>query len=551
MNNLKYIALVAFTFTLSASIAQTDSESNLGSEDIIVIKEYEARIADAQKINTKPTTQEVDVEKQSLRYDVPEKLIELKYPAHTVRPLAMPKVKPNNYLSSYAKLGFGIHLGDNKKVYLAPLAEIVYNNNQTENLIFGAHYKHFSGLAGKNSVQKFRNEDAHVYAKYFLNKVVLGADANFTQNEDFYYGLVSDTVEGNTIRQRVNNFGGNLYFENAKINDLAVDFSQKLGFNYLTDAYQNKEWNLKYDGEVTKTFKNHHNLDVLLGANISNYIPSTKDDLEREVFNVGGAYTFNDDNWKLKAGVNFGIGEVGLGKQFDFYPVLYTEKRLYKHMLIFYSSWRRDLKINSYQSLIAENPYINIDQNLQNSRVEDRIAGFKGTFKNLTYNARFSNKVVKDMALFVNDSLNMNRFDVVYEKVLYVYNINAELGFKWTENFRTQLTFDYRIFEPTFEEKAWHLPALNTNITASYKLKNQFYFDLEFYALAGAWARNALGEAEKIKGTADINLGFSYKYSKNLSMFIKLNNLAHSKQTRFYNYNDYGFNGMLGAKFEF
>lgn len=550
MNKIKYIVL-AMTIATTTINAQTTKEG-LGSEDIIVIKEYEARIADAQKINTNPTTQEVEIEKQKLDYDVPEKLIELEYPAHEVKPLAMPKIKPNTYISSYAKIGFGVHLGENKKVYYSPLAEVVYNNSSVKNLIFGGHYKHFSAWAGKSATQKFRNEDARLYAQYFMKGAEMGVSAYFTQNEDHYYGYPSDTTRtSKQVRQAVNNFGGNLYFKNAATNALALDFNQKIGFNYLTDAFKNKEWNLNYDGLVTKTFKNYHILDVFLGANISNYIPSTKDDLEREVINVGGAYTFNDDNWKLKAGINFGIGEVGLGKQFDFYPIIYTEKRLYKHMLIFYSSWRRDLKINSYQSLIAENPYINIDQKLQNSRVEDRIAGFKGTIKNLTYNARFSNKVVKDMPLFVNDTLNMSRFNVVYEKVLYVYNINAEVGFSWTENFRTQLTFDYRIFEPTFEEKAWHLPALNANLSASYKIKNQYFIDLEFYALAGAWARNELGVAQKIKGTADLNLGFSYKYSKNLSMFIKLNNLAHSKQTRFYNYKDYGFNGLIGAKFEF
>ncbi len=549
MKKLTYIVLLSLGF-VATGFAQ-DGEG-LGSENIIVIKEYEARIADAQKINTKPTTQEVDVEKQELQYDVPEKLLDLEYPAHTVKPLAMPKVKPIKYHNSYARLGFGVHLGENKKVYYSPLAEIVYNNNETKNLVYGAHYKHFSALAAKSALQKFRNEDAKVYVQYFMKKVEMGLDLNFKQNQDFYYGLPADTViEAKQIRQTVTNYGANLYFKNAGVNDLALDFDNKLGFNFLTDAYKGNEWFLEYDGSVTKTFKNLHTLDVGLGAHFSNYIPTTKDDLEREIFNIGAAYTFNDDNWKLKAGIDVAFGEVAHDKQFDFYPVIYTEKKLYKQHLIFYSSWRRDLKINSYQTLLAANPYININPELRNSRIEDRIAGFKGSIKNFTYNARFSNKVIKDMPLFVNDTLNMNRFDVVYEDVMFVYNINAEVGFSWTKNFRTQLSFDYRIYDPVFEAQAWHLPSLNTNLTASYKINNQFFLDLEFYALAGAKARNIDGEVEKLKGTADINLGFNYKYSKNLSMFIKLNNLAHSKQTRFYNYQNFGFNALIGAKFEF
>lgn len=551
MNKLKYITFL-FVATFSVAFSQdTNDGDGLGSEDIIVIKEYEARIADAQKLENSPTTKEVEIEKQRLEYETPEKMVELEYPAHTVKPLAMPKIKKEKFLTSYAKLGFGVQLGDFGNVFMSPLAEIVYNNNETENLVYGAHYKHFSAIGGTDKSQKFRNEDARIYAKYFMKTVEMGLSAHFNQNVDYYYGNGSDSTEASTIRQAGHNYGTDLYFKNAAFQKSGIDYNQKLGFNYFTDAHSGKEWYFDYDGIFTKTFKNLHNLDVKLGANVSNYIPTVGDDLEREVMKVGAAYTFNDDNWKLKAGIDFGIGEVAADKQFDFYPTIYTEKRLYKHVLIFYSSWSRILKYNTYKNFIAENPAIYINPELKNSRVEDRIAGFKGTFKNLTYNARFTNKVIRDMPLYVNDATNISRFDIVYEDMLFVYDINAEVGFNWTKALKTQLTMDYRLYEPTFEEKAWNLPALDLNLSATYNLKNKIFFDLEFYTLLGAWGRNELGEAEKLKGTADLNLGVNYKFSKNLSMFIKLNNLAHSKQTRYYNYNDYGFNGLIGAKFEF
>lgn len=530
--------------------AQDKKETGLGTENIIVVREYEARIADAKKIQEQASTEEVDIEKQELQYEVQEKLIVLDYPAHKVKPLAMPKIKREKFLSSYAKLGFGVHLGE-RKAYLSPYAELVYNNNDTKNLIYGAHYKHFSTWAGKMKTQKFRNEDARVYAKYFMKTVEMGLALDFQQNVDFFYGTQIDSVEAKAIRQAGHNYGVNLFFKNAKFKKNGFDYNQKVGFYYFTDAHNVDEWNLNYDGIVTKTFKNLHNLDVVLGANISNYIPTDRDDLEREVFKVGAAYTFNDDNWKLKAGIDVAFGEVAEGKQFDFYPIIHTEKRLYKHMLIFYSSWSRVLKINNYKNFIGENPYIYINPEVKNSRIEDRIVGFKGTFKNLTYNARFTNKVITDMPLYLNDSIDMNRFHIVYDEALKIYNINAEVGFLFSKNFKTQLTVDYRLFEASNEEKAWHLPALNTNLTATYNLKNKIFFDLEFYALMGAWAKNDLGLAEKIKGTADVNIGVNYKYSKHLSFFVKLNNIAHSKQTRYYNYQDYGFNGMLGGKFEF
>ena len=70
---------------------------------------------------------------------------------------------------------------------------------------------------------------------------------------------------------------------------------------------------------------------------------------------------------------------------------------------------------------------------------------------------------------------------------------------------------------------------------------------IKIYFLFYLSTKNGIARSNPV----DINLGINYKYSKNLFIFIKLNNLAHSKQTKFYNYNNYGYNGMLGAKVEF
>ena len=106
MKILKYITLMMLLVIVNVN-AQ-DNNEGLGTEDIIVVKEYEARISDAKKINENPSTEEVEIEKKKLQYDVQEKLMDLEYPAHKVKPLAMPKVKREKFLSSYAKLGFGI-----------------------------------------------------------------------------------------------------------------------------------------------------------------------------------------------------------------------------------------------------------------------------------------------------------------------------------------------------------------------------------------------------------------------------------------------------------
>jgi outer membrane receptor protein involved in Fe transport len=55
----------------------------------------------------------------------------------------------------------------------------------------------------------------------------------------------------------------------------------------------------------------------------------------------------------------------------------------------------------------------------------------------------------------------------------------------------------------------------------------------------------------KMDPFVDLNIGVDYRYSKNLSAFIQLNNLANNRYDRFVNYPVYGINILGGFTFTF
>lgn len=526
--------------------ANAQNDGTLQSEDITVVKDYEARIADAQKINVNPSVPELNIKAPVLDYNVPNRLMELKYPPHTLKPYSMPKVQAETYNHSYLKLGFGSQF--------SPLADLVYINKDVENLEFGAFYHHFSAYGNREN-QKFRDNNLGVFTKYGMKKTEIGFNFNFLQNVDYFYGYsTADTsFKSEEVKHRIREIGGDIYIKNASLNDKNVDHKQVLSTSFANDNFNVNEWYVNYKLDLTKVFKNKHYVSVLGDVDISNYIPSAPDrgDLEREVFQFGGNYTFNNDDWKLQAGVVAAVGDINDEQQFNIYPKLYTEKRLVKNFLIFYSGWSRKLQKNTYLNFVKENPFINYDIMLENSRIEDRMAGFKGAAGQFSYNARFSNKVIKQMPLFVNDSLDMKRFDVVYDKNTTVINLNFEAGYDWNKKFKSLLTFDFMLYEPDGQAKAWHLPMINTNFSTSYLLKEKLLMRAELFGLAGAFARDSNGNAQKIKGMADINLGADYQFTKYLSFFAQLNNLANFKYQKWYNYPTFGFNAMVGVQFRY
>ncbi len=538
--------ILFFTLLFTSTVLQAQEGNGLETEDITVSKDYEARIADAKKINVNPSVADVKLPPPNLNYSVPSRLLDLKYPAHTIKPYSMPKVKSESYNHSYIRLGFGSQF--------SPLAEIVYINQDVENMQFGAFYKHLSAY-GKRENQKFRDNDLGLFAKYTMKKTEVGGKFNFMQDVDYFYGYAEEDTSfaAGDVKHRLREIGGELYIKNAELNKKNFDHKQVISTSFANDNFKVNEWFFNYHAKFTKVNKNKHFFNVLADVDISNYTPSApgRGDLEREVFQFGSDYTFNNDDWKLTAGVILAFGDINDDQQFNIYPKIYTEKRLFKNYLIFYSSWSRRLQKNTYLNFAQDNPFINYDIMLENSRIEDRVGGFKGSAGQFTYNAKFSNKVVKQMPLFVNDSTDMKRFDVIYDKNMTIINVNVEAGYDWNKKLKSLLSFDLMLYEPDGQEKAWHLPMINTKFSTSYLLKEKLLMRADIFGVAGAFARDQNGDAQKIKGMADINLGADYQFTKYLSFFAQLNNLANFKYQKWYNYPTFGFNAMVGVQFRY
>ncbi|MEZ4930111.1 MAG: TonB-dependent receptor [Chitinophagales bacterium] len=94
-------------------------------------------------------------------------------------------------------------------------------------------------------------------------------------------------------------------------------------------------------------------------------------------------------------------------------------------------------------------------------------------------------------------------------------------------------------------------PMINTNFSTSYLLKKKVLLRAEVFGVAGAFAKAQNGDAVKIKGMADINIGADYQFTKYLSFFAQLNNLANFKYQKWYNYPTFGFNAMVGVQFRY
>ena len=134
MNSVKakiYLLIGLCIFALPL-FAQKDG-SDIGNQEVVVVKEYEATIQDAQKINMQPNIPEIEEKQTKLDYTIPTR--EFKgtgFEANPLKPIAISKEKLQAYNNSYIKIGIGSQV--------MPLVQIAYNDNKSKNDIHSKKY---------------------------------------------------------------------------------------------------------------------------------------------------------------------------------------------------------------------------------------------------------------------------------------------------------------------------------------------------------------------------------------------------------------------------
>lgn len=360
--------------------------------------------------------------------------------------------------------------------------------------------------------------------------------------------MYSDTAfKAKDIRQVFRNYDAQVYFRNAQKNKAGINFSQSVNFNYLQETYgKANEWFIGGTTMFSKGFKQNHAIVGDLNFDISRL----KNDslvLQRNIFRFGAAYTFDNDDWEA-------LGRIGLavnGSKVFLLADAHIEKRLYQHMLIAYAGYHLRYDKNSLNTFAQTNNFIHNWVDVKNSQVGDFGIGIKGTVTGWSYNVAFHLNHISNMALFVNDTMDMRRFRVVYDGNVKVFGIHFESGYNIKEWLRLSVIGDYNLYQMRDQMRPWHEPAFRGTFRAQYVWQNKVKVGLDVFGYTNSYARLANNQETVIKGTADLNLSLEYILSKHVAFFGSLNNIANMRYQRWYTYPSYGISGMVGAKFSF
>lgn len=527
---------------LRAQVSPTgENGDDLGQEDITVVGTYTPQLANAQALPWQPSIPPVDTSGiPALQYSVPLALPEVRWSAPPVRPVALgkPVLKPLPNL--FAKFGFGTQF--------TPYAELGYTSGRNQDWAYG-----FNGLYtssnGQRENQLYALGEGKLFAKRYFGSSTLSAEGGLSSETVYRYGYpeADTSFSKDDVRQRYLRGDAALEFQPTVPKIEGLDYRLRAGVQTHADLEKDREFRPFFESRWTYRLPDQPHR-AALDLDYEQYRWNGPGARNRGVFRFRPSYTYQQRDYSAKAG----FAVVMDTSRFRFFPDLKFEATLIRERLRFFVGWNMVLQSNGIRSLTEENPWLRDSIVLNNSRMEDRFFGLKGSVdQRLSYRVRLSQKLVEDHRFFVNDSTDMRQFDVWYEDITMIV-VDAEASFRIDERYRVSGGFSFRQFTELGDlAQAWHEPGITGHVRLRIKPMDDLEVDVDVLGYGSTWGRLANGDATRIPGTADIGVGARYAYNRYFTIWAELNNVAGIKHQRYLNYPSYGFRAMAGLQFSF
>lgn len=564
----KIVAFLIICLTSLSAISQGEWHHTTVGERVIT---------PAYRINENPVIIDTVIPSPTVQYPL---LVRHMTTDIIVTPIDPVKIKVVSKLDKlypgYVRLGIGN--------YTSPLGEIYYNSMRNRKVNYGIALKHNAsyGNIKDYAPSSFDQTSGRIFGDFFLTGFRLQPEFTYLNHGYHYYGLqdTAGVISKDSLRNRVQDIGGSVRFGNYTRKDSAILlYSFYTDYHYFNE-FKNEKDTLGLNGknhlfrigtEMSYKFKkNIFAADFDINYNQYNYNLAdtafangkSENEYVNWLFHLRPTISTYGNKWKVIYGVDLNL-DTPADTVFKVVPVVEAKYSLFKDMFIPYVGIDGGVKQNSFKSINRENPYINPGISLNNTKTMNIYAGIKGTLsKKMSFNARFTYKLINNLPLFVNDTLfsDLYRFRVIYND-MNVLGIDGSVSYQAGEKLKVDLLGEYNQYSSKYSgsiyQYAWNLPTYVVTLRGNYNLYDKIYIKADFTLKGGRKSPEGLFAIDPANANfdlgviADANLHAEYRYSKRLSAFIQFNNLAAQRYMAWYRYPVQGFQVMGGITFGF
>ena len=467
----------------------------------------------------------------------------------------------------YAKVGIGSTI--------MPLGELFFNSTRSRSALYGAHVKHLSSFGDvknrdniKYAPASFDKTSALVFGKFSKNNITLGGNLNYENYGYHNYGIQDENINADSIGQRINRTGFDLNLlvnqgDSARLN-LAFDIAYRNLTSKSRFLDTLEDWKAKENSFLFNTRGWFNKGTECFYGNIGIRYNGYKYGIADSATIIDTGIVLNNTIIDLYPGITSKLlqnklyVDVGVGLSIDvntvsrayIYPRASISYSLLNDLIIPFIGIRGGLNQTTFDVINRANPYVLTNVLLANeNKPYDLFFGVRGGItKQITYGINASFARVNNKAFFVTDTFYTklgNQFSIVYDS-LNLTTLEGCISYQLNEKLKIDGVGRFYSYEMMNEAKAWNLPQLQFTLRGSYNLYDKFLIRADLTLESGRMAK-VVGPGNGVifennqyfmplGFIADGNLGVEYRYSKRVSAFLQINNLASQRYSRWLNY---------------
>lgn len=566
---------------LTSLSAQDDT---IGTETVTVVKSYTPTVADANKINTIPkATDSVVLQKKKIEYSIFSVPVASTFSPEKGRAAPVKKARREAIYNSFASFALGNFNNAAFDFYTS-------RDFDRGDKRFDVAINHFSSRGDIDDTPFDTNlSDTEIALTLSSKERDLNWTARLAGGHQIYnwYGVREGIVDEALLpqieeQQTYYNVEGVARFEVA---ESAITGGEIL-LRRFWDGWDSGENRIRVapaflfpvsDQELTVTLHADYVNGTFANASLNSVDNTAGIDYSLFQAGVAPSLIFDQDDLTLNLGARIvvGLDNEASDTNFYLYPNVTASYRLADELAIAYGGIQGELHQNSFYELAQENPFISPTLIIQpTDRQYDAFVGLKGQLSsNLSYNVKGSYSAENRLPLFKLNPENAfrtdddpgyvygNSFDVFYDDVK-TFGLFGELSLDIERDFTLGINAELLDYSTETGNPAWNLPTARGSLFLNGKVGDTWYFGANlFYTgeredLVSQAAPNTLPQdfpsaIVTLDSFFDANAHLGYRFSDQLSIFARANNIANNQYQRWANFRVQSFQVMGGIRYQF
>ena len=480
-------ALLFLWFGHGFLYAQDDTNEDLSTQEVLVVKSYTPSLSNAFKITEGPKIPDsLKATNKTLIYKIIPIDVVSTFEPNKATPLKLKKRSSSTPYNTFFSGGFG----SKSQLYLNISSVIELDRTQR----FGLNvYRDGFGSDVGNSLLKSSQSFSQFGAHHNLrsNNYNVNTQLQFTAQKNNYFGLYDRNWDDFLIGSLTPEVKRN-YFKFRTYWDWFDSFLRSLSFqaNITSDNFTTSEQQLNVKADFTAPFaggKFQANTEIQGQNSLFSqpFFENQTQEFTQGIGKVGLEWLYNENDLKLKigAGVAYFEGDESLSSKLNYYPEIEVFYQKKGNSIAPYLTASGGVRVNSYRETAIFNPYIAPITELRptfnrynamlgiRSSVSSVLNFNFGLLYDQVENYQFYQRLPLDIK-GSNDAYRLsNSFENKYANV-DLYGVKARLRIDLAKNNFVHFETVYRHFELTDDQVMYNIPALQMNWKSQFKFKD-------------------------------------------------------------------------------